>query len=148
MHILLALPVRLAFINIVTKFHGVILSSIVHIFRMYSHYCMVCQLYSLCQPQTSIYLHIITIYSFMLLCACVCTLFWLQWCWIFHAWNTPSKYTGDKYLTHWGRDKMADILQTAFSNEFFGMKMHEFRLRFRWNLLLMFELTKRQCWFR
>ena len=29
-----------------------------------------------------------------------------------------------KELTHWGRDKMADILQTAFSNSFFYENYH------------------------
>ena len=29
------------------------------------------------------------------------------------------------YLTHWGRDKMADIFQTTFSNVFSRMKMCE-----------------------
>ena len=37
-------------------------------------------------------------------------------------------------LTHWGRDKMAAISQTAFSNVFSLMKMYEFRLRFHWSL--------------
>ena len=34
-------------------------------------------------------------------------------------------------LLHWGRDKMAAISQTMFSNTFSWMKMYEFRLRFR-----------------
>ena len=33
-------------------------------------------------------------------------------------------------LAHWGRDKMAGIFQTAFSNGFSWMKMHELRLNF------------------
>ena len=33
-------------------------------------------------------------------------------------------------LTHCGRDKMAAILQTIFSNAFSRMKMHELRLKF------------------
>ena len=33
------------------------------------------------------------------------------------------------YLTHWGRDKMAAIFQTTFSNAFSGMKTHEFQLK-------------------
>ena len=37
-------------------------------------------------------------------------------------------------LTHWGRDKMAAISQTTFSNTFSWMKMYEFRLRFHWSL--------------
>ena len=36
-------------------------------------------------------------------------------------------------LTHWGRDKMAAIFQTTFSNAFSWMKMYKFRLRFHWN---------------
>ena len=39
-------------------------------------------------------------------------------------------------LTHWGRDKMAAIFQTTFSNAFPWMKMYEFRLRFHWSLFL------------
>ena len=38
------------------------------------------------------------------------------------------------HLTHWGRDKMADIFQTTFSNAFSWMTMLEFRLRFDWSL--------------
>ena len=52
------------------------------------------------------------------------------------------------WLTHWGRNKMADIFQTTFSNAFSWMKMYEFRLRFHWNLFLRFELTIFQHWFR
>ena len=37
-------------------------------------------------------------------------------------------------LTHWGRDKMATIFQTAFSSAFSWMKMYEFRLRFHSSL--------------
>ena len=35
-------------------------------------------------------------------------------------------------LTHWGRDKMAAVLQTTLSNAFSWMKMLEFRLGFHW----------------
>ena len=34
-------------------------------------------------------------------------------------------------LTHWGRDKMAAVSQTMFSNAFSWMKMFEFRLKFQ-----------------
>ena len=44
-------------------------------------------------------------------------------------------------LTHWGRDKMAAIFQTTFSNAFPWMKMCEFRLRFHWILFPMVQLT-------
>ena len=39
-------------------------------------------------------------------------------------------------LTHWGRDKMADISQTTLSSAFSWMKMLEFRLKFHWSLFL------------
>ena len=51
-------------------------------------------------------------------------------------------------LTHWGRDKMAAISQTMFSNAFSWMKMYEFRLTFHWILFLRFQLTIFQHWFR
>ena len=51
-------------------------------------------------------------------------------------------------LTHWGRDKMAAVFQTTFSNAFSWMKMHEFRLRFHRNLFPRVQLTKFQHWFR
>ena len=44
-------------------------------------------------------------------------------------------------LTHWGRDKMAVIFQTTFSNTFSWMKMKEFRLRFHWSLFPRIKLT-------
>ena len=44
-------------------------------------------------------------------------------------------------LTHWGRDKMAAIFQTKFSNAFSWVKMYEFRLRFHWSLFPMVQLT-------
>ena len=51
-------------------------------------------------------------------------------------------------LTHWGRDKMAAISQTTFSNAFPWMKICQFRLRFHWTLFLGFESTIFQHWFR
>ena len=51
-------------------------------------------------------------------------------------------------LTHWGRDKMAVIFQTTFSNGFSWMKMYEFRLTFHWSLFLGVQLTIFQHWFR
>ena len=35
-------------------------------------------------------------------------------------------------LTHWDRDKMADIFQTTFSNAFSWKNLVEFRLKFNW----------------
>ena len=55
---------------------------------------------------------------------------------------------GTNELTHWGRDKMAAIFQTTFSNAFSWMKIHEFPLRFHWNLFPRVQLTKFQHWVR
>ena len=51
-------------------------------------------------------------------------------------------------LTHWGRDKMADIFQTIFSNAFSWRKMLEFRSIFHWSLFLRVQLTIFLHWFR
>ena len=51
-------------------------------------------------------------------------------------------------LTHWGRDKMASISQTTFSDSFSWMKMLKFRLKFHWSLFLRVQLTIFQLWFR
>ena len=51
-------------------------------------------------------------------------------------------------LIHWGRDKMAAISQTMFSNAFCWMIMYEFHLKFHWSLFLRFQLTIFQHWFR
>ena len=50
--------------------------------------------------------------------------------------------------THWGRDKMATIFQTIFSNAFSWTKTCEFRLRFHWSLFLRLQLTIFHHWFR
>ena len=49
---------------------------------------------------------------------------WQSWNIIFH------KLCFITILTRWGRDKMAAIFQTTFSNAFSWMKMCKFRLRF------------------
>ena len=46
-----------------------------------------------------------------------------------------------------GRDKMATIFQTTFSNAFSWMKIYQFRLRFHWGLFLGVQLTIFQHWF-
>ena len=51
-------------------------------------------------------------------------------------------------LTHCGRDKMAAIFQTTFSNAFSWMKMYKFRLKFHWSLFPRVQLTTFQYWFR
>ena len=69
-------------------------------------------------------------------------------------WNLPLtpgngvKLRPIQCLTHWGRDKMAVIFQTTFSNGFSWMKMYEFRLTFHWSLFLRVQLTIFQYWFR
>ena len=50
--------------------------------------------------------------------------------------RTYSKRLSLIGLTHWGRDKMADVSQTTFSNVFSSMKMCEFRFKFHWSLFL------------
>ena len=55
---------------------------------------------------------------------------------------------GHNDLTHWGRDKMAAIFQTPFSNAFSWMEIYEFRLRFHLSLFLGAQLTIIQYWFR
>ena len=51
-------------------------------------------------------------------------------------------------LTHWGRDKMEAISQTAFWSAFSWMKMFAFRLKFHWSLFLKVQLKIFQHWFR
>ena len=56
----------------------------------------------------------------------------------------PSKQP----LTHWGRDEMDALTQTAFSSAFFWKKMFDFRLKFHWSLFLSVQSTIFQHWFR
>ena len=67
-------------------------------------------------------------------------------------WHTGCVITGWSSLklplTHWGRDKMAAIFQTTFSNAFSWMKIYEFWLRFHWSVFLRIQLTIFQHWFR
>ena len=51
-------------------------------------------------------------------------------------------------LTHWGRDKMAEIFQMTFSDVFSWMKMFEFLLKFHLSLFLRVQLTIFQYWFK
>ena len=60
---------------------------------------------------------------------------------------TMEYYHKAKPLTHWGRDEMAAIFQTTFSNAFSWMKMFEFRLRFHWILFPGVQLTIFKHWF-
>ena len=65
---------------------------------------------------------------------------------VFVSWQAAFAVTSE--LTHWGRDKMAAIFQTTFSNAFSWIKMFEFRLNFHWNLFPRVQLTIFQQWFR
>ena len=51
-------------------------------------------------------------------------------------------------LTHRGRDNLAAISQTTFSNAFSWMKMNEFLLRFHCSLFPRVKWTKFDHWFR
>ena len=61
---------------------------------------------------------------------------------------TFSSCLGHEPLSHWGRDKMATILQTTLSNAFSWMKLYEFRLKFHQTLFLRVQLIILQHWFR
>ena len=58
----------------------------------------------------------------------------LHWSHVHHCqeicYPTSRVFTLIVGLTHWGRDKMAAIFQTTFSNVFSWMKMYEFQLKF------------------
>ena len=64
--------------------------------------------------------------------------------WFMSSWWVQMNW----WLTHWGRDKMAAILQTTFWNTFSWMKMYEFWLQFHWMLFLRVQLTIFHHWFR
>ena len=71
---------------------------------------------------------------------------WNPWQWI----GTGIKVLNTAYVPLFNSsvpDKMATISQTAFANTFSWMKLHEFRLRFHWTLLLRFDCTIFQHWF-
>ena len=68
-----------------------------------------------------------------------------------HVAIPPFQYfttCNKQFLTHWGRDKMATIFQTTFSNAFSWKKMHVFRLGFHWSLFLGVQLTMFNHWVR
>ena len=71
------------------------------------------------------------------------------------VWHSPCQYfqavnyfTQEFMLAHWGRDKMAAIFQTTFSDAFSWMKRYEFRLKFHLSLFLRVQLKIFQHWFR
>ena len=70
---------------------------------------------------------------------------------VFHVNGGASKdynRNTQSYLTHWGQDKMAAILQPTLSNAFSCKKMYEFRLQFHWGLFLRAHLTIFRHWSR
>ena len=70
--------------------------------------------------------------------ACFCTMR--------HVARQP--FLGLFNITHWGRDEMAAIFQTTFSNTFSWMEMCKLRLLFHCSLFPMVRLTIFQHWFR
>ena len=77
----------------------------------------------------------------------------IQW-WLYHSAEiqTHNNRADSKqmlkfilYSTHWGRDKMATISRTTFSNAFSWMKMYDFRLQFHCNLFSKVQLTTYQA---
>ena len=62
------------------------------------------------------------------------------------GWDIVYKWLYIFILTHWGRYKMAAILQTTFSNAFSWMKMYELRLKFHGSLFLGVQLIITQHW--
>ena len=71
-------------------------------------------------------------------------------CWVeFAVLVRPDLYikSGPWFINILRPDKMAGILQTAFSNAFSSMKKFEFQLRFECSLLLRVQLTISQYWF-
>ena len=66
-----------------------------------------------------------------------------------YIWVPNTYHDSDwNVLTYWGRDKMAAILQTIFSNAFSWVKIYEFRSIFHWNLFLLVQSTMFQHLFR
>ena len=72
----------------------------------------------------------------------------LMSCGVYENWSCENKATLHQVLTHWGRDKMAAISQTTFSNAFSWMKMFKYRLKFHWILFWRDQLTIFQHRFR
>ena len=69
--------------------------------------------------------------------------------WQWKAIN-PQKYQTichHNTLTNWGWDKMATILQMAFSNVFARMKIFLFRFKFHWNFFSTIHLYYFMKWY-
>ena len=72
-----------------------------------------------------------------------------QSAWVATQWSPHivSLTSSQCSLTHRGRDKMAAIFQTTFSNTFSWIKTYEFWLKFQWSLFQRVQLTIFQHWF-
>ena len=79
--------------------------------------------------------------------AATCTLQHHTTNWFQINWTSPSLVGICWSLSHLGRDKMAVIFQTTFSNSFSWMKLHKFPLRFHLSLLQGVQLSIFQHWF-
>ena len=64
------------------------------------------------------------------------------------VYNLMQAFSKPCTLTHWGRERMAAISQTTFSNAFSWKKIYEFRLKLHWSLFPRVQLTIFQYWSR
>ena len=61
----------------------------------------------------------------------------MKLCWLYHNTGTDAGV----YMTHWTQEKMAVILQAAFSKAFSCVKIAVFRLQFHRNFLIEVKFT-------
>ena len=106
------------------------------IWRLHCHWLKCISIIYVVSVRRGILLHLVS-YP----CKCFVASYFCWW--KQHSPHLPFKDS----LPHWGRDKMAAILQT-FSNVFSPMKMFELRIKFHWSLFLMVQLTMNQHCFR
>ena len=55
---------------------------------------------------------------------------------------------GLSVLTHWWLNRLAELLQSTFSNKFVEWKLILFCLKFYWSLFLSVQLTNSHHWFK
>ena len=72
---------------------------------------------------------------------------WFKWLRLLCFYGQSFEYRSYG-ISRCGRDKMSDILQTAFSNAFPWQKMSALWLRFHWKLFEGFQLKIRHHYFR
>ena len=58
------------------------------------------------------------------------------------------QWLSSAFITHWGRDKMATISQTTFTNAFSCIKSIVLRFKFHRNVFPVVQLAISQHWFR